>query len=324
MSNFAAKATAHPNIAFIKYWGFRDAGLHLPTNGSISMNLGALETNVSVAFDSHLKQDELEINQQAISGEKYQRIVDFMNILRKIARRNIFARIVSENNFPMSAGLASSASAFAALALAGTSALGLNLDEITLSRLARKGSGSACRSIPQGFVEWKAGTSDRSSFGISLAPANSWDLVDCIALVRTSEKMLSSKQGHALASTSPLQSSRIKDAPRRLEICREAIFHRNFKALAAISELDSLWMHAVMMTSTPSLFYWEPTTIQVIKMVAHARQEGLPVFSTIDAGSNVHVITPHKNIEETSFLLKTIPGVIKLMISPPGGGTHLI
>ena len=194
-----ASAIAHPNIAFIKYWGVRDATLHLPENGSISMNLGALETRVSVTFDSHLEQDELEINQQVVLGERFQRITAFMDVIRKIAHKHTHAHVESENKFPMAAGLASSASAFAALALAGSKAIGLELNELSLSRLARRGSGSACRSIPSGFVEWKAGTSDKSSFGTSIAGPEHWDLVDCIALVKTSEKTISSREGHSLA-----------------------------------------------------------------------------------------------------------------------------
>jgi diphosphomevalonate decarboxylase len=324
MSNFTATAVAHPNIAFIKYWGIRDAKLHLPSNGSISMNLGALETRVTVTFDSHLEQDELEINQQVVLGERFHRITEFMDVIRKLAHKKTHARIESENKFPMAAGLASSASAFAALALAGSKAIGLELDEPALSRLARRGSGSACRSIPAGFVEWTAGTSDRSSFGSSLAGPEHWDLVDCIALVKTTEKMLSSKEGHSLAHTSPMQDSRVKDAPRRLEICRNAILQKDFDPLAMISEIDSLWMHAVMMTSTPALMYWEPATIQILKAVATARNEGLSVFATVDAGPNVHVITPKSNMNEAVAMLQSLPGVIKVIVSPAGGGAYLV
>ena len=324
MSSFSATAIANPNIAFIKYWGVRDASLHLPANGSISMNLEALETRISVTFDSHLKQDELEINQQAVVGEKFERIVDFMDIIRKLAHKKIHARIISENKFPIGAGLASSASAFAALAMAGTTALGLKLDEPALSRLARRGSGSACRSIPAGFVEWQAGSSDKSSFARSFANPDYWDLMDCIALVKTSEKKVTSKEGHSLANTSPLQTSRVKDTPRRLEICRNAILNRNFDALAAISELDSTWMHAVMMTSTPSLFYWEPPTIEIMKAVTTARKQGLPAFATIDAGPNVHVITLRPNMQDTVAMLESLPGVTKVLTSLVGGSAHLV
>jgi diphosphomevalonate decarboxylase len=143
-------------------------------------------------------------------------------------------------------------------------------------------------------------------------------------LVKTSEKPISSKEGHSLADTSPLQASRVKDAPRRLEICRNAILQKDFESLAAISELDSLWMHAVMMTSTPALMYWEPATIQILKSVVNARKDGLPVFATVDAGPNVHVITPKSSVNESVAMLQTLQGVIQVMVSPAGGGAHLV
>jgi len=288
------------------------------------MNLGALETRMTVTVDDQLENYQLEINNEHIVRSKLARIAEFMDGIRILAGSETYAHIVSENNFPISAGLASSASAFAALALAGSKAYGLNLKEKELSILARKGSGSACRSVPSGYVEWKKGSSDCTSFGSPLAPPEHWDLVDCIPLVKTSEKPISSKEGHSLADTSPLQASRVKDAPRRLEICRNAILQKDFESLAAISELDSLWMHAVMMTSTPALMYWEPATIQILKSVVNARKDGLPVFATVDAGPNVHVITPKSSVNESVAMLQTLQGVIQVMVSPAGGGAHLV
>jgi diphosphomevalonate decarboxylase len=319
-----ATAVAHPNIAFIKYWGVREASIHLPENGSISMNLGALETRMTVTIEEQLGNYRLEINNELIVRSKLGRIAEFMGEIRTLAGSKSFAHIVSENNFPMSAGLASSASAFAALALAGCKAYGLNLSEKELSRLARLGSGSACRSIPSGFVEWQRGSSDRTSFGVSIASPEHWDLVDCITLIKTSEKTVSSKEGHSLAHTSPLQTSRVKDTPRRLQICRDAILQKDFESLAVISEIDSLWMHAVMMTSTPTLMYWEPATIEILKTVTSARKKGLPVFATVDAGPNVHVITPKASVNETVAMLQSLQGVIKVIVSHAGDGARLV
>ncbi len=202
-----------------------------------------------------------------------------------------YAIVESQNNFPTGTGIASSASGFAALGLAASSAAGLKLDEKALSRLARLGSGSACRSIPGGFVEWQAGTNDDDSFGYSIAPPEThWDLVDCIALVSQEEKTVSSSLGHSLAPTSLYQPARVADAPRRLEFCRDAIRMRDFDALAAVVELDSNLMHAVMMTSTPPLFYWQPTTLTIMQEVRSMRKTGIPVCYSIDAGPNVHVL----------------------------------
>ena len=230
----------------------------------------------------------------------------------------------SENNFPTGAGIASSAAAFAALALATSKAAGLDLDEPALSRLARHGSGSACRSVPGGFVEWTDGETDESSYAFSLAPADHWDLADCIAVASSGHKATGSTQGHALADTSPLQAGRVDDAPRRIEICRRAILERDFDAFAAICELDSDMMHAVMMTSNPALFYWKPATLRVMREVRAWRTEGLPVFYTIDAGPNVHVICMRENMAQVAERLAALSGVKKALTATVGGPARLV
>src|ERR671918_933036 len=217
-----ATAIANPNLAFIKYWGNRDNTLRLPSNGSISMNLDGLYTRTTVSFQPSLPYDELVINGHETMGKGLDRISYLLDIIRGMANITERAEVISENNFPSGAGIASSASAFAALALAGSDASGLNLNEKELSRLARRGSGSASRSIPGGFVEWQAGTSDEDSFAFSIAEPGHWDLVDCIAIVSAAHKKMGSTEGHSLAPTSPLQAARVADAPRRLELCRNA------------------------------------------------------------------------------------------------------
>ncbi len=156
----SAIAQSHPNIAFIKYWGDRDSRLHLPANGSISMNLAGLITRTQVSLIIGLDRDQLILNGRESHGPALQRVSALLNRVRTMAHLQTFARVTSENNFPTGAGIASSASAFAALSLAATAAAGLNLDQASLSRLARTGSGSACRSIPGGFVEWRPGETD--------------------------------------------------------------------------------------------------------------------------------------------------------------------
>ena len=228
--------------------------------------------------------------------------------VREMSGLHFYAQVESENNFPTGTGIASSASGFAALALAASRAAGLELDEPALSRLARRASGSACRSVPGGFVEWQAGDSDQNSYAFSIAPAEHWDLVDCIAVVSQTHKSTGSPAGHLLADTSPLQPARVADAPRRLAICRQAILERDFDALAQIVELDSNLMHAVIMTSTPPLFYWLPATVQVIQSVLAWRKEGLPACYTIDAGPNVHVLCPSGYAQEITRRLSQIEG----------------
>ncbi len=319
-----ATALAHPNIAFIKYWGNRDNPLRLPANGSISMNLLGLETRTSVLFDASLHADELSIDSKPASGAALERVSHVLDLVRALSGVSQFARVESASNFPAGAGMASSASAFAALALAASTAAGLDLDEASLSRLARRGSGSACRSVPGGFVEWKAGTTDLDSYAYSLVPPDHWDLADCIAVISAEHKTTGSTQGNTLAVTSPLQDGRVTDTPRRLDICRRAIVDRDFEALAEIVELDSNMLHAVMMTSSPALFYWQPVTLTVMEAVRQARAGGLPVCYTIDAGPNVHVITQKGHQAAVKSLLEGIAGVKEVCVAAPGGPARLV
>jgi diphosphomevalonate decarboxylase len=324
MPSIITAALAHPNIAFIKYWGNRDETLRLPANGSISMNLEGLETRTSVTFSGSSQADSLSINGSPINGTGLQRVTDFLDLVRHMAGMNSGAEVTSKSNFPLGVGIASSAAAFAALALAAAQAAGLDLGEADLSRLARRGSGSACRSIPGGFVEWQVGTGDPDSFASSIAPPRHWDLADCIAMLSHEVKPTGSTEGHALAGTSPLQASRVADAPRRLEICRNAIQKRDFAALAEIVELDSDMMHAVMMTSQPALFYWQGATLTVMQAVREERRHGLPVCYTIDAGPNVHVITEAAYVQRVAGFLHSLPGVRDVRTARVGGPARLV
>jgi diphosphomevalonate decarboxylase len=319
-----ATAQGHPNIAFIKYWGNRDNTLRLPSNSSISMNLDGLYTRTTVSFQPSLPYDELVINGHETMGKGLDRISYILDIIRGMANIHERAEVISENNFPSGAGIASSASAFAALALAGSNAAGLNLDERELSGLARRGSGSAARSIPSGFVEWQAGTVNEDSFAFSIAPPEHWELVDCIAVVTTAHKKTGSTEGHSIADTSPLQAARIADAPRRLEICRSAILNRYFNAFASIVELDSDMMHAVMMTSTPSLHYWKPETIRVMNAVRGWRKEGIQVCYTIDAGANVHVLCLETEAHTIDKRLRELAGVKDVLVARAGGPARIV
>ena len=323
MNATSATAQAHPNIAFIKYWGNRDNTLRLPMNGSISMNLDGLFTRTTVSFQHTLPFDELIINGHEVTGAGLDRVAYILDIIRGMANIPDRAEVMTENNFPAGAGIASSASAFAALALAGSKAAGLDLSEQELSRLARRGSGSASRSIPGGFVEWQVGTTDSDSFAFSIAEPNHWKLVDCVAIVSASHKKTGSTEGHSIAPTSPLQAARVADAPRRLELCRSAIINKDFDAFTSIVELDSDMMHSVMMTSTPALHYWKPASIDVMNNVRAWRSEGAPVCYTMDAGANVHVICPEAEAHTIEKRLREIPGVENILVAKVGGATKI-
>lgn len=320
----SATALAHPNIAFIKYWGDLDPCLRIPANGSISMNLDGLDTRTQVTYDPQLRHDHLILNGRAARGAALERVSNLLQRVRQMAGISLCAAVESTNNFPMGAGLASSASAFAALSLAASQAAGLSLSERDLSRLARTASGSACRSIPAGFVEWNAGESDEGSYASSIAPPKHWDIIDCIAVISQAHKEVGSTEGHARALTSPFQAARVADAPRRLELCRKAVCECDFATFTQVVELDSNLMHAVMLTSTPPLLYWQPATLRVIHAIHRWRQEGLQACYTIDAGPNVHVLCPRDLAGEISSRLNRLRGVRQVITARPGVGAHLV
>jgi diphosphomevalonate decarboxylase len=316
-------AIAHPNIAFIKYWGDVDPKLRIPANGSISMNLDQLFTRTTVRVDLGINQDIFYLNNKIVSGQAYIRVKDFLSAIRNLSGKSFFFDIRSTNNFPTGVGIASSASGFASLALAVTKACDLELNQEELSIIARLGSGSACRSIPAGFVEWQAGSDHYSSFATSIAPAEHWDLIDCIVIVDDKPKKVGSTQGHALASSSPLQEARLQQVAHNLMQCRQAILQRDFEKLAEVIELDSNLMHAVMMTSKPPLFYWLPTTLSIMEETRTWRAKGWGVCYTIDAGPNIHLICLPRDLNHVIKQLDQIPGILSIIQSHPGGSAKL-
>jgi diphosphomevalonate decarboxylase len=324
MQTRCATAVACANIAFVKYWGNRDDGLRLPANGSIAMNLAGLETRTTVEFDPRLAEDEFTLQGIRQEDIPLMRVTGQLNLLRSRAGKSCRARVESGNNFPAGAGIASSASGFAALTLAAAGALGLTLSKRELSVLARRGSGSASRSIPDGFTEWYAADADEQSYAESIAAPDHWALVDWIAIVDAGPKKVGSAEGNRLARTSPLQAARVADAPRRLDICRRAIRERDFPSLAEILEEDTLLMHEVMETSTPPLRYILPATRELMRSIPEWRAGGLPVAYTIDAGPNVHCLCPEDSSAEVERRLRANPAVLRILRARPGQGARVL
>lgn len=318
-----ATAVANPNIAFVKYWGRADARLNLPANPSLSMNLGALTTTTTVEFHPGLTSDVVAIDGRPAGDQALVRVVAHLDIVRAIVGTEYKARVVSQNSFPAGTGLAASASGFAALSLAATQALGLSLSEAALSRLARLGSGSACRSVPGGFTLWD-GESDTASFARQVASPEHWDLRDAIAIVSTQHKAVRSHDGHGLAPSSPLYAARLAAVPTLLAAVRAGIANRDLSAMGPSIEVDALAMHGVMMTSTPSLLYWQPATVEVLQAVRAWRQNGLFVYFTMDAGPNVHCFCEAADAAEVSKRLRALPGVQDVLESGPGPGARLV
>ncbi len=324
MATPKATASAFSNIATIKYWGNLDDDLRLPASGSLSMSLDGLATITTVEFRDDLTGDTVSINGEIVTGTPHARVAHHLDHVRRLAEHTIYATVQSANNFPTGAGIASSASAFAALSLAATAALGLNLSERELSTLARLGSGSAARSIPAGFVEWYKGDTHETSYAETFAPPDHWPLIDLIAVVSHDHKATGSTEGHTLAATSPLQAARLASAPARLAECKRAILDRDFEKFAAVTELDSTVMHSVMMTGTPALFYWEPVTLAVMAAVRGWRASGLEVCYTIDAGANVHCLALASSADAVAERLRGIEGVQDVLRAEAGGAARLI
>lgn len=319
-----ATARAHPNIAFIKYWGNRDHALRLPSNSSISMNLDELFTETTVRWDNSLPEDQLLLNKHEEHGDALARVSKHLDALRKRFGTTTHASVTTQNNFPTGAGIASSASAFAALTVAGVAALGESISERELTTLARLGSGSASRSVPSGHVEWHAADTHEDSFAESAFDSTHWDLVDIIAVVSRAHKATGSTAGHASASTSDLQSARIAGAQARLECVKRAIAERDFGAFAQVVEHDSNLMHAIMMTSQPPLFYWLPGSLTLMDQVRKLRNDGLRVCYTLDAGPNVHCICERKDAEDVRQAIASLSLTHDLIVAGVGKGAQVL
>ncbi len=319
-----ATAQAGANIAFVKYWGNRDDALRLPLTNSLSMTLDTAVTITTVMFEQGLAQDVLVLNEQVVGGEALTRVARHLDHLRQLAGVSWRARVISRNTFPTGAGIASSASAFAALTVAAAAALGLSLSPRELSVWARLGSGSAARSIFGGYVELHTAARHEDAWAHPIAPPEHWRLADLVAVISREHKSVGSTGGHRLATTSPLNVARLAHVHTALAQARSAILARDLEMLGDVLEQDALTMHAVMMTSQPSLLYWEPGTVAVMHAVRRWRQEGIPAYFTIDAGPNVHIITEPAHVTALQDRLRELPFVQDVIVCYTGAGARLL
>lgn len=319
-----ATAIAPANIAFIKYWGKKDEKLRIPANDSISMNLSSAFTTTTVEFSSSYYLDEIYYGDNKMEVQELQRVIDHLDRIRKLANVQTKAKIVTQNSFPKAAGIASSASGFAALTLAAVDALGLKLSEKELSILARIGSGSACRSIHDGFVEWRAGNASNDSYAYSLYNEKYWDLRDIIVVVSEDKKKITSTKGHENAGSSIFFETRMKNLPQRIVKLKEALQNKAINEFGELVEEEAIELHTIMMTQKPALFYWNSATLEIINRVRQWRIEGLIVYFTIDAGPNVHLICEKKEEKRVLENIKELNFVKDVIINSPSVGARLI
>ncbi|HLD56974.1 MAG TPA: diphosphomevalonate decarboxylase [archaeon] len=325
-----ATATAHSNIALVKYWGKRNSELMLPQNGSISMTVSDLNVNTTVEFGS-FPEDSLVINNQKLNKgtEEYDDYVGiFLNVVRNIVKKDLKAKIVSESNFPIAAGLASSAAGFAALALATSKALDLPTDEKSVSILARRGSGSASRSISGGFVEWKRGEKEdgTDSVAVQIAPKDHWSEFRMLTtIVTSSAKKVKSRAGMAQTlKTCPYYKGWLESVNQDLDIVRKGILEKDFTSVGQTSEFNALKMHATMMTTKPPIIYWMPSTLEIMQSVMAWREEGLESYFTMDAGPQVKVMCLQKDVLELKKRVSELSGVQQVIECKPGDGARLL
>jgi diphosphomevalonate decarboxylase len=294
-------AIANSNIAFVKYWGKKEESLNIPMNPSISMTLDEkVSTKTTIEFSERYNEDEFTLDNKNMIGEKLQRVTKFLDIAREKASSKLKARIVSVNSFPMGSGIASSASGFAALAAASTKALGLKLSDSDLSALARRGSGSAARSIHGGFVEWN------DEYANQIKNESHWpELRDIIVLLTKEEKKVSSREGMRLTvETSELYKKRISSINMILFKVRRAIINKDFPGLMESIMKDSDNLHECMADTKPRLVYLNEDSIKIKKIVKTLNTKVVKVGYTFDAGSNAHIITLDKYVEEILHLMK--------------------
>jgi len=320
---YKATAVSPANIAFIKFWGKKDPEINIPFNDSISMNLSRCLTTTTVEFNSSYLLDRIVVGGKEVSEAKKERVVKILDQVRKRSNLKLKAKVISKNNFPEGAGIASSASAFSALALAASSTGKLSLSLKELSILSRHGSGSACRSVVDGFAQWQVGDSDTTSYAVQIAAPDFWELRDIVCVVSKEEKKVSSTEGHGLATSSPYFKTRLKILPEKISKLKEAFFRKDFRTFGQIVEEEAVDLHMMAMTSSPPIFYWNEGTMEIIQAVQTWRENGLLVYFTMDAGPNVHLICLKKNVAQVSKEIKKSKNVLFTIINKPCEGSCL-
>ncbi len=316
------------NMALVKYWGKRDEDLILPHNSSISVTLDGFYSHTTVDFDKKYLDDVFILNNEEVEKESkaYKKYIGrFLKIVREKTGQKLKVKIVSKNNFPTSSGIASSASGFSALATAINSSLDLNLDKRELSQLARMGSGSATRSIYGGFVKWNKGEKDDGSDSYAEQIIKDWSdfrMIICIASLE--EKRVKSRAGMAQSiKTSPMYDGWLASVGKDLESLEKGLKERDFSLVGKVSEENCLKLHSVMMTTKPSLIYWNDVTVRIIQSIINWREEGLESYFTIDAGSQVNVMCLKNDVKKMVKKLEEIGGIKSLVVSQPGEGARI-
>lgn len=311
-------ARATPNLALIKYWGKKDETLILPVAGSLSLTLDQYPTTTTVTLNDATT-DAFTLNGAPAAAGAADRVTLFLDHVRELAGSSRHAHVVSTNEAPTAAGLASSASGFAALAVAAAAAYELDLDPRDLSRLARRGSGSACRSICPGVAIWHAGNDDQSSFA---EPISAPDLSMVIVTIDASEKSVSSRVAmRETAKTSPYYSSWASSTENSLAEMVRACSAGDVERIGELTEVNALRMHAAILACDPPIRFLKPRSFAVFDAVTQLRSQGFTAWATADAGPNVAVLTvPH----EAARLAQELSEFGPTRVAHAGRGAELV
>jgi diphosphomevalonate decarboxylase len=321
-----ATAVAHPNIALAKYWGKREDGHNLPAVPSLSVTLAGMATTTTVAFDPALAEDAFLLAGAPAGAGPTKRVVGMLDRVRAASGVTARAMVTSANDFPTAAGLASSASAFAAMALAATTAAGLGWDVARVSDLARRTSVSAARSPLGGFVELRAGRAgDDDLWATEVARAGHLPLRVLVAVTREGPKPTLSTEGMLHTQrTSPYYPAWVETAPALFERTRAAVLARDLEALGVAAEESALRMHAAAIAACPGLVYWVGATVEVMDAVRRLRARGTAAWFTIDAGPHVKVLTAPADADAVERALAEVPGVTRIIRAEPGPGAAVV
>ncbi len=325
-----SSAIAHSNIALVKYWGrsrTHDPSLNIPSTDSVGMTkLGEsddirLLTHTTIEFSDVYEQDSATLDGAFLTGRAMERVLKVVNPLRTIAGVSHRFKMMSRNDFPTQAGLASSASGFAALTIATVDGLGISLSKREISAFARLGSGSAARSIHGGLVYWYKGDSHETSFARQICGPTEFDMSAVIAIIHKGRKEVTSDVGHKSAHTSPFDRARVNISRKQAKDIEKAILTDDFSVVGRISEESSRYMHVVMMTSDPPLFYWHPNTLRLIKLIQKLRPS-LECYASVDAGPNVHCLCRPEDAYELRKILDETDYVNMTIVAGLAGGSH--
>jgi len=300
--------------------------LNIPAVDSISITLKKLKTKTSITESEQLKNDTFLLDKKPANEKQTKRVSEFLQLIRHKQDFNTPFKIVSENNFPTAAGLASSASGFAALALAASHAAGLDLTSFELSELARQGSGSAARSIFGGFVHMHRGAekSGMDAVAEQLFDENYWDLRLLILVTSTQEKEIGSTEGMNLtAKTSPYYTRWVQSTVGDIGEMKNAIVKKDFEKVGELSEFSCLKMHALAMSANPGIIYWNEHTLKIINKIRALRKNGLGVFFTIDAGPQVKVLCLPSDVKKVQNEFANIEGIQRMISTSIGPSAYI-